>query len=93
MSRMYHAAIDMPMETINNSKGLQQAHVTKSVAEPRKLECATFSVKEAALVIGVSEATVRRWCTRGVFKRVPKLRHKKISKAKVFKFIEGGDNV
>ena len=55
-----------------------------------QLEGLTYSVKETAVVLGVSTSTVYRLLYRGVLSCLSCLRHKRISRASVVAFVEQG---
>src|ERR1700693_6014585 len=53
------------------------------------VEPLTYSVNEAAAVLGVSPATIYRLIYRRLLKPVPGLRHKRISKKQIYALAQG----
>src|SRR5437667_7856697 len=57
--------------------------------DPKVFSCRlAFSVKEVALILGVSEKTVRRLVQRGLLRSSRALRHLRITRAEIEKFLE-----
>jgi excisionase family DNA binding protein len=54
------------------------------------LETLTYSVAEAAFVLGVSHPTVYRLIARRLLKPLPGLRHKRLAKRQVHAYINSG---
>ena len=50
----------------------------------------TYTLSEAALVVGQSEKTVSRWLAVGKIEALPDSRHKLISRSKLDRYIETG---
>ena len=59
--------------------------------QPSGVEPITYSVPEAAEVLGVSSITIYRLIYRRMLKPVPGLRHKRISKKQVHALAQGND--
>jgi len=71
-----------------SSNSPQPAPLVAGVSVPA--EPLTYSVWEAAVVLGVSRATIYRLVYRRLLKPVPGLRHKRISKKQLHAFAQGG---
>jgi excisionase family DNA binding protein len=56
---------------------------------PSPAEALTYSVAEAAVVLGVSQVTIYRLIYRRILKPVPGLRHKRISKKQIHTLAQG----
>jgi len=59
--------------------------------QPSGVEPITYSVAEAAEVLGVSSITIYRLIYRRMLRPVPGLRHKRISKKQVNALAQGND--
>lgn len=57
--------------------------------DPEAAEALTYSVQEAAAVLGISPTTIYRLVYRRLLKPVPGLRHKRISKAQIHTLAQG----
>jgi len=62
---------------------------TSSPTAPNSTESLTYSVAEAAAVLGVSEVTIYRLIYRRLLKPVAGLRHKRISKKQIHALAQG----
>ena len=70
------------------SDSQQSAPTTAGTSIPA--ETLTYSVAEAAAVLGVSHATIYRLVCRRILKPIPGLRHKRIAKRQVHTLAQGG---
>jgi len=62
---------------------------TAATAAEHKLESQTYSVAEAAQVLGVCNLTIYRLITRRILRPLPYLRHKRIPRRQVSAYLEG----
>jgi len=62
----------------------------KHTAPAEVLQRMTYTLAEAAFVLGYSQRTVSRWITVGKIEALPEGRHKKISRSKLHRFIDTG---
>jgi excisionase family DNA binding protein len=76
------------MNSENNSTAPSGAGVAQPASPP--LEPLTYSVGEAAFVLGVSLATVYRLIARRLLRPLPGLRHKRLPRRQVHAYINSG---
>jgi excisionase family DNA binding protein len=75
-----------------NSENNSTAPIGAGVAQPTPtpLEPLTYSVAEAAFVLGVSLATIYRLIARRLLRPLPGLRHKRLPRRQVHAYINSG---
>ena len=78
------------MNSENNSTTLTVAEVAQPTTP---LETLTYSVAEAAFVLGVSLPTVYRLIARRLRRPLPGLRHKRLPKRQVHAYINSGQTL
>jgi len=76
------------MNSENNSIAPTGTGVTQPTPSP--LEPLTYSVAEAAFVLGVSLATVYRLIARRLLRPLPGMRHKRLPRRQVHAYINSG---
>lgn len=79
------------METQSSSPTLAAASGTPLIAPT--LQPLTYSVNEAAQVLGVSPVTIYRLLARRLLRPLPCLRHKRIPKRQVEAYLNGAHSL
>lgn len=81
------------MDAQNSSPCRQSAQMAANVAATTPVEPLTYTVADAAVILGINRATVYRLLYRRILTPLPGLRHKRIPRRQIEAYLRGGGHV